>query len=488
MICEILLNLGAAILPPLVKKRLLAALLAGASLAAHAQTYYLDLTGQLLNVPNRTVALDQVLDGRPGDPPIGIVYRGLNGKSAAVAFEKGPAVELTAWAKLQLLPKPTDHLVVLCLRSLHITETPTGTARQQATAELTADVYEHLPTGYHFVQSVSAHASDSGLKTTGYHAGHVAQVLSQCILQLNRADWPAVAARPARTLAELPTDVPAILAGNRRGPAILREVPRRGLYHQFDQFLANRPDTTSVFAVDTFQRKYKSELAAARWLGVARVQLLAPAKAGNALNELWGFSDGRQAFVRYRGMFFPLMRQGTFFTFVGEAPLDPVHVAANAQSNKQAVVYGLIGGAIAQNNVADHTGEPMAFALDLHTGALEAYPGLHTPLRHDTAYVYAYRMPQPGSSPTISVTVDGRAMGSLQPGQYLEVPYARFGKPLKICFIGARVANPCQVFVPNTAQLNYLRLNASTAPQPWQWMPPKQASADLDELDKQAKP
>jgi len=160
-----------------VKAFLLAGLLAPASLAARAQTYYLDLTNQTLSVPGRAVAVEQVLDGRTGHQPIGIVYRGLGSKSAAVAFRQGLETELTTFVRAQLL---------------HIGETMGG-AKEQATAEMTADVYAHLPDGYHFVRSVGAHASACGYETTGRHPGHLAQLLSQSLSQLDSFDWPVAA-------------------------------------------------------------------------------------------------------------------------------------------------------------------------------------------------------------------------------------------------------------------------------------------------------
>ena len=91
-----------------MKSFLLAALLAGASLAAQAQTYYLDLTGQPLNVPNRNVAVEVVMDGRVGHQAIGVVYRGLGNKPAAVLFRKGLEPELMALVQAQLPARPTD--------------------------------------------------------------------------------------------------------------------------------------------------------------------------------------------------------------------------------------------------------------------------------------------------------------------------------------------------------------------------------------------
>ena len=471
-----------------VKTLLFAALLTWASLAARGQTYYLDLTAQLLDVPGRTVAVAQVLDGRTGQPPLGIVYQGLGGKSAAVAFRQGLEPGLTAFVQAQLLPRPTDHVVVLCLRSLHVGETMGGN-KQQATAELAADVYERRPDGYHFVQSVGAQASDQGREVTGRHAGHVAQLLGRCLGQLAAADWAAVGARPARTLAQLRTDGPA--AGGRSATLILRASPRWGIYHRFDQFLANRPDTSLAFRLDTIRRRFRNPLAAVRWQGVARVRPLVPNELGKSAvpADAWGFSDGRQVFVRYDKQFYPLTRQGNFFTFVAEAPVDQLHAAAQAQAQGRAgLIAGAVGGAMARTSVVDHTAEPMAYGLDLATGALGPYPGLRTPMAPDTAYVYVYCPVQTAANAApVRVYVDGHEAGLLRPGTYLEVPWTRYGKPMQLCLGSLPTPSPCQYLVPNTAQLNYLKVNPTNASQPWQWVPARQGSADLDELDKRSK-
>lgn len=70
--------------------------------------------------------------------------------------------------------------------------------------------------------------------------------------------------------------------------------------------------------------------------------------------------------MRYDKLFFPLMRQGGFFTFVGEAPDDPQYAQAAAQAQMRANVVGVgfVGA------VVDHSAEPTAYALDLRTGVV----------------------------------------------------------------------------------------------------------------------
>ncbi|WP_156176205.1 hypothetical protein [Hymenobacter terrenus] len=477
-----------------MKYFLLVFLMVWGSMSTQAQIFYLDLTYQVLTVPLRVVTVEQVVDGRAGNPPIGIAYRGLGGKSVAIQFQQGLGPELTAFVQSQLPARPTDHVVVLCLRRLQLTETLGGN-KELALADMTADVYERLPDGYHFVQSVAAQASSRGSEVTYQHAAHMAQMLSRCLGQLTQADWSAVAARPVRTLAALPVDVPASLASGRRGTsvAVLREAPRRGLYYRFEQFLANRPDTSQAFLLDTIKRRtYHSWLATVQWKNVARVRPLVRTRAGGRMRaippDLWGFSDGQQVFVKYEKQFYPLMRQGNFFTFVGEAPLDLFFEQAQSQAAGRAgLVAGAVGAALARTNVPDHTAEPMAYGLDMSTGAVVSYPSLRTPLRPDTAYVYIYRPAQAVGAEEVQVLVNGQEIGALRAGQYLEVPWARFGSPLQLCLNGVAVNNPCQHVVPNAWRLNYLKINTSKNAHVWQWMPPAKGSADLDELDRRTK-
>jgi len=450
------------------------------SLAAQAQVYYLDLRGQQLGLPAGALAVERVVDGRDGRPAIGVVYRGLGNRPAAVLFRTSLEDELTTVLQSQQ-PAPAAHPVVLCVRQLRVSEV-LGNFSEKSLADLALDMYEHLPDGYHFVQSAGAHISSKALDATGSHSGNLAQLLSQCLTQLGQADWTNGAARPPLLLAQLAADQPTSLSGGgRRGsaPAILREAPRRGLYLSFEQFLTNRPDTSQAFRLDTLRPYYRSQLAATKWRGVAR---LSPKGAGPGHGaplpkSLWGFSDGQQLFVQHNKQFFPLMRQGGFFTFVGEAPLDMEYMNARARAQARAQVTVVAVG------VEDHTGEPAAYALDMRTGELAAYPGLRAPTRTDTAYVYVYRPPQPATA-EVRVWLNGRQAGSLRPGEYLEIPWSYFAKPMQLCLDGLLMPARCQYFVPNTSRPGYLRVEAAGPATTWHWVPSKQGQADLDELDK----
>lgn len=452
---------------------------------ARAQVYYLDLSKQSLTLVDRTLQVEQVLDGRPGRPTIGLVHRGLNNRPAAVLFRSGLEAELTTFLRNQLPARSTDHAVVLCLRQLRISEQLNGLT-EDASADLAADVYLHLPDGYHFVRSVAARTSERALETTALHSQHIASLLQQCLSQLTTADWQVAGAAPARQLTQLISDIPttAVSSGAKAlVPPILRQIPRRGVYSSFDQFLNNRPDTTLVVTLDTMPLRLKGRVGRALWLGVARFHPTTIDKQGTPYSlakTAWGFSEGGQVYVQHEGGYFPLVRQAGFFTFVGEKPLDVEYVRARAQAQARAAVVG-----VSPIHAQDHTGEPTPYAVDMRTGQLAPFPDplRPHPAHPDTAYVYLYRQADT-STAAVPIFLEGRQVGQLRPNEYIELPWPYYARMMRLC-VGLSTPNPCQLFVPNTARASYLKITdvAASSVAPWEWVTIEQGEADLDALD-----
>lgn len=455
-----------------------------------AQIYYLELDKQKLTLPNRTVQVEQVVDGRPGKPTIGLVYRTLNNRPAAVLFRKGIEAEFTEFLQKQLPARPTDHPIVLCLRQLRVSEQLNGVT-EAANADLAADMYAHLPDGYHFMRSVGARTSKRALETTALHPQHVALLLQQCLEQLTEADWTQAAGTPARTLQQLPNDVPSAsltVGAPSRLPAILRETPRRGVYYTFAQFLSNQPDTLLHLRLDTLPaRQWRGGTGRFFWGGTTRFQAFVvaspdqrPGQQRPLTTDVWGFSDGQQAFVQHEKMFYPMVRQANFFTFVGEKPADIEYLRAKSDAQARAMVTG-----VATVRAQDHSGEPTPYAVDMRTGQSALFPDplRPRPARTDTAYIYLYRQADASAAP-MPVFVEGQEVGQLQPNAYLELPWPHYARVMRLC-LGVPTAAPCQLLVPDAARPNYLRI--TTAPTDgifWQWVAAKQGEADLDALDK----
>jgi hypothetical protein len=440
----------------------------------HAQLYYVDMSQQKLSVSSRSLFVEQVQDCRPTQSTLGMVYRGLQNRQAAAFFQRGLAPELTTWLQQQLPARPGQRSIVLCVRQLRVSEILNGVS-EQASADLAADVYVRQPDGYHFVRSVADQVSERALETTALHASHIALLLERCLLQLTDNDWSLAAGRPVLALTQLPTDKPLA----RFRPAILRAArPRRGIYLSFDQFLANRPDTVSQLWLDTLRPATRG------WEGTV---LLRPKVRGTnglraTLRDAWGFSDGRQAYVRQFNSYHALTRQGDFYTFVGFAPLDVE--AVNQRTARYAAIGGMTGALIAStgSDSGDSSGQPTACALDMRTGQAAPFPAPGQVLPTDTAFIYVYR-PMDNSAGGQRLLVDGREVGQLGPGQFLELACPLYGRLVRLSTGAA--GGPTLLLVPNAATANYVKLLPATPHPFWQWMPLRQGEAEVDALEKQ---
>ncbi|MDO7874277.1 hypothetical protein Q5H93_05995 [Hymenobacter sp. ASUV-10] len=449
---------------------LLLALLGGLGLArpARAQVFYLDLSAQPISLPVRTMHVEQVLDGRPaGSPSLGLVYQGLNNRPATVEFRRGLAPELTEWLQQRLPALAGDQPVVLCVRQLRVSEVIGGFG-EKAKAELAFDVYAHLPDGYHFVRRLSGHDEQAGLDMTLTHATNVARVLQKCLQLLAAMPWQQAAQQPALRLEQLVADKPVALA---LPPVLRAAVPARGIYHRPAQFLANEPDTTLSLGLDTLY------LQTPGWEGTARLRPSARTPQGSRVSprELWGFSDGRQAYIRHGSAFRPLVRQGDFYTFVSGAPVD-VQVAKRRSTN--IIMYGAVGGLLTSDG-DDITGRPVVYALDVRTGQAGPFPlpGQAPPI--DTAFVYVYRPPG-GPAAAQRLLVNNQEVGWLRPGDFLEVPCRYLGRAVR--FSLSQPDGPTLLVVPDAKSANYLKLTTHSKAC-WEWMPPRLGAADVDALE-----
>ncbi|MDO7854283.1 hypothetical protein [Hymenobacter convexus] len=448
--------------------------------APHAKPYYLDLKEQTILLPERDWYVAQVIDARPGQSAIGVINHGISNKQRAVLFEQGLVPELTAWLQQQAPRADPNHAVVLCVRQLRVGELVDGKSwGGTSSADLVADVYAAHPDGYHFVRNVADRISAPGVSLDFEHSVRLATLLGNCLRQLAVVDWAAADKRPARTLAQLATDRPQAAR-----PAIARVgAPRRGVYFTVDDFLANQPDTLTRLQLDTLRANTLAAGSASEWRGTMVLKVHARSATGSRVpgREVWGFSDGRQAYVRQLNFYRPLTRQADCYTFVGAAPID---MMAMNQRNKKLLENSLAGLGHFGGNMNDQTGQPMVYSLDLRTGLVAPFLTPGQPLRKDTAFVYVYR---PASAPDAAqrVFLNDHEVGQLRPGEYLELPWPHLGRPMRLSM--GTLGGPATLAVPSTATANYVKLLNASATSPWQWMPARQGEADVDALERRGK-
>jgi hypothetical protein len=263
------------------------------------------------------------------------------------------------------------------------------------------------------------------------------------------------------------------------------------LYYNIEQFLANRPDTTVTLQLDTLRANSLATSLdftsprgnVSEWKGTTLLRAKARSADGDVVpaREVWGFSDGRQSYVRQFTNYRPLTRQGDGFMFVGGAPVDVE--AANRRSKKslEAVLgMGGFGG-----TGPDNTGQPTVYTLDVRTGLTAPFEPRGATSRRDTAFVYVYR-PLGGPAEAQRLFLNDQEVGQLGPGEYMELAWPHFGRPMRLSF--GTLSGPATLLAPNAAMANYVKLLPSAALMPWQYVPFRQGETEVDAMEKQRRP
>lgn len=115
---------------------------------------------------------------------------------------------------------------------------------------------------------------------------------------------------------------------------IKSETPQRGVYLLYSEFLANSPSITDSFYVRESPRTQ------AVWQGTVSVQPRYVEK-NKKVKKVWGFSDGKQAYIFNELEFFPIEIEENDMVFYGYDRVD------NSGSTTAAIIGGAIGGGIA---------------------------------------------------------------------------------------------------------------------------------------------
>jgi len=403
------------------------------SFSTRAQTYFVDLSGQTITLPERTVYIAKVLDVRPQQANIGWVQRGLVNTPTLAELRNGVEADLTTFLQQQLPQRPTDQALLLRVQQLAISE-HTGTFAEKAFAEVAFEYLVLRDDGYHVVLSTAETVESSGAEVTAHHPRNIVQALQNSMALLSKVSWDSIAGTPVFTLEQVRSTQP-LLSMPAQDYRILHTTPRAGIYRHFAQFQNNMPDTTTVYVVD---RKPRTS---ANWKGTTEVQpYTVDTKTGQrtTLRNVWGFSDGQQLYVLHNRHFFPLERQADGFKFTGFSAADPNTV------NAAAVAGGLIGAGIA---AAATSGKPTLYVVNMRTGRI--VDNHLAPATVDTTQLVIYRRAG-GDKDPLTVLVNEEPVGTLRGASYLTIPLAT-RQETNVCLRGA--ANHCLTIKPTTAAM-----------------------------------
>lgn len=431
------------------------------ALSAEAQIYYLDLTGQRLEVPGRRFQVERVLDGRQDRAGIGRVLVGLANTPRPAELRPNLVEGLTTFVQAQLPARPTDEPVLLLVRELRVAEqnvslsipTPGGGVMpapytdSKAFARATLDLYLRRPDGYHLAGTATDTVRQSALfDATSRHAPLLARALQSCLRQLARADWTLAAAQPARPLEELQRVGRVEMAAHY--PIQQDSVRPRGYYRTFLDFRNNQPVPTPDLRVVLVPRRE------AGWGNEPEVQ---PLLGNKRLPEAWGFSDGTQLYIHHRGRFTRLRPEGSAFGFLSLPEVDkPDGVLDGVLDGK------LLSAAIATTAAAHRP--PVHYTLEMSSGRATLFTdaGRRAAAR-DTIRLHVYRRRASAATP-VQLLLNGQPAGELPDNALLILPWTNPTQEPRLSLAG--IPGPELTFLPNFRGDIYIRVRPEPGTDP----------------------
>ncbi|QIX62584.1 hypothetical protein HER32_15945 [Hymenobacter sp. BT18] len=385
-----------------------------------------------------------MLDLRPDRSRIGWVHQGLINQPVPANLTGGVAAGLTHWLSTQLPAQPSTRPVIVRVHELTIEE-EVGAASEHALAVFDIDFAVQQPdSSYVILVRYLETIRKGGLETTGLHDDNLAFGFRQALLRLQNLNWPdAIAAATPLSAADYlaAADYQTML---RAYPILLTAAPGQGMFATFEDFRSNQPDARVPF---TLVRQPRT---GAGWQGMEEVKVTSSNPAlQKQLNKAWGFSDGQQAYIRYRNHLYPLERAGQTFQFTGPSTADAEAVAVGA------AVGGLAGAAIAG---AATSSPPHPYSLSLRTGRVLDTHVQQAISQGDTAQVVLFRR---GNGSAVAVQLNGQALTQLPGSQFVRIPWTSKTKELQLCL--PETGTACLSFAPDFTATTYVEIKQKTA-------------------------
>ena len=340
--------------------------------------------------------------------------------------------------------------LVLRLTGLEVGEAP------DATAGVVGDFYVSQPDSSYRLVAHFAQMVTQPTRSFGHAASNIPSTLGLLLMDAalqgrDQAHWlPAGPSYPAAYVlaSELhPAEVLPALAPDFQ--------PRAGFYYTLEEFWRNQPGEPGTPDVEA--RPYLS----AEWAGDLEVKPYRRTAGGQRVlaTNIWGFSDGKNFYLRLKQNFYKLQRRGQGFIFYGRVGDDPVFRAAAAAKTNSGN-SGLLASAAAPSleRRAQFNFSPLTGSTSLDQGAIAP------PLATRPTHLFVYRPRSAKGAPVGIRLADGQAAQELAAGDFLTFEPAS-DQPMPVYLVPATGPEVRIVVTPTAEVPTYLECRpAETTP------------------------
>lgn len=428
------------------------------SLAATGSTaaqafYYVSAPEVAVARPVGPSYVARVVDTRPQRASLGLVMRG--NKAQAATFHEGVAGTLQTFFGRYAPGQPGAVPLVLRLSGLEIAELPgsvvEGRLGQLATASLVADFYAPQPdSSYQLVAHFAQLREKWALDVTSRHTANLGSLLLTAAEAGGQpATWLSNGPRYSKALVLSSQPLP-----NEVLPVLLPTVrPHPSFYYKLSDFWQNQPNEPGQPLV--VRRAYT----APEWAGEVETKAYRrTAGPGELAEDVWGFCDGQDFYIRRGRLFYKLERRGVDFFFSGPTDEDPIYRKASSTNAGIAAGAGLGGATAAVIDAAVSNGPQALLKLSLLTGEVrlaQLNSSAATAVANRPTNLFIYR-PRDAKGPAVRLRLaDDLPAQDLAAGDFLTFEPAS-DQPLRVCLLPATGSPTYLAITPTSEAPTYL--------------------------------
>lgn len=306
------------------------------------ENFYLDLSSKYLELENPDFYVEKVVNVASEKNCIGYIQRSISAKIIPVFFSENTETTLTKYLN-RSIPKNSKHTPLhIQVNKIFVSEA-TYANKEMVVASASLSFYEKTEGGYIELFTACHSLTRNVIDATSAHANNLSKCLSTCFQLFQARKKANLLSRrfiPAAEMGKItffPQDYSIT-----QGPTM-----RKAIYHSYNDFLYNTPDTLTNFSIGYSQNGEPDQEATKIYFEKAKDK-----------KDVWGFCDGTNIYIkRFGTTYSPLFfENGNYYIWAAPPPSqNELNEAFMSE-----VFVGVLGGAL----LAGVAGGISAVALD----------------------------------------------------------------------------------------------------------------------------
>lgn len=222
---------------------------------------------------------------------------------------------------------------------------------------------------------------------------------------------------------------------------------KRGVYRSFQEFATNSPSVSDSISIHEYPRNIDF------WNGTYNYRVLR-ASTAKPVRRVWGFSDGKHAFVKHQEEFFQVKVENGRYTFQGYAPFE-------SELALRAVKSGVDSNVEWVKNLAKRN--RCTYVINSESGEIIGpIDAKYTPTVEGLCRkLIVYRPVKREAAQVVRISLNDEPCIELLPGSIQSVSVRFNGEPMKVCVCESDTQ--CTTFMLDRVEEGFVKISKTEA-------------------------